>query len=44
LLRIVAAVAVATFCILLMLDGLEQATRPAQPAVYQQPEQLERHP
>ena len=44
LLRIVAAVAVATFCILLVLGGLEQATRPAQPAAYQQPEQLERHP
>ena len=44
LLRIVAAVAVATLCILLVLGGLEQATRPAQPAAYQQPEQLERHP
>jgi caa(3)-type oxidase subunit IV len=44
LLRIVAATALATFCILLVLGGLEQATRPDQPAVYQQPQQLERHP
>jgi cytochrome c oxidase subunit 4 len=44
LLRIVAAVALATWCILLVLGGLEQATRPEQPAVYQQPEQLQRQP
>ena len=44
LLRIVAAVALATFCILLVLGGLEQATRPEQPAAFQQPQQLERHP
>jgi len=41
LLRIVAAVALATWCILLVLGGLEQATRPEQPAAFQQPQQLE---
>ena len=42
LLRIVAAVALATWCILLVLGGLEQATRPDQPAAFQEPQQLER--
>jgi hypothetical protein len=40
LVRIVAATALGTWCILLVLGGLESATRPQQPAVVQQPEQL----
>ncbi len=44
LLRIVAGVALAIWCVLLVLGGLEQATRPDQPAAYQQPQQLERQP
>lgn len=39
LLRIVAATALGTLCILLALGGLESATRPQQPAVVQQPMQ-----
>jgi caa(3)-type oxidase subunit IV len=40
LLRIVAATALGTWCILLALGGLESATRPQEPAVVQQPGQL----
>ena len=42
LVRIVAATAVATWCILLALGGLEEATRPVEPAVVQQPQQVGR--
>jgi cytochrome c oxidase subunit 4 len=40
LVRIVAATALGTLCILLALGGLESATRPQLPAAVQQPQQL----
>ena len=38
--RIVAAAALGTWCLLLVLGGLDELTRPQQPAVFQQPHQL----
>lgn len=40
LLRIVAAVALATWCILLALGGLDTLERPREPAAMQQPQQV----
>ena len=40
LVRIIAATALGTLCILLALGGLDAATRPEQPAAVQQPGQL----
>lgn len=44
LLRMVAATALATWCILLLLAGLDETTRPHEPAVYQQPQQVHEGP
>lgn len=44
LLRIVAAAALGTWFILLLLGGLDEVTRPDEPAVYQQPQVLHRGP